>query len=225
MTNKPLLADQALQKLVSDYEFHTVLDIGCGDGIHSDRFTAAGKRVTGIDYRPPRAGVIEANSLSHRFDEPFDCIWASHVLEHQPNAQVFLHKIYQDLKPGGVLAITVPPLKNEIVSGDLTLWNAGLLLYNLVVAGFDCREARCKQYGYNISLITPKIAADLPTEKMRFANGDIEMLSRFFPSNSAVTWQQGCSGDIAELNWEANRAVFRKRNRSLWDRLRNRRAA
>ncbi len=226
MPTKPILADQALHKLVSEYQFNTVLDIGCGDGIHSDYFTSAGKQVTGIDYRPRRPGVIEANYLLHQFAEPFDCIWASHVLEHQPNVQMFLHKIYRDLKPGGVLAITVPPLKHEIVGGHLTLWNAGLLLYNLVVAGFDCCQACCKQYGYNISLITPKIAANLPTENMRFANGDIELLAPFLPRNPAVTWQQGCCGDIAELNWEADKAVLRPRNRrSLWSRLRNRRAA
>jgi SAM-dependent methyltransferase len=221
-----MLADQALQKLVAEYEFSTVLDIGCGEGLHSDLFKSVGKRVTGIDYQPRRKDMIAANYLQHTFDQPFDCIWASHVLEHQPNVQAFLHKIYKDLKPGGVLAITVPPLKHEVVGGHLTLWNAGVLLYNLVVAGFDCREARCKQYGYNISLITPKIAACLPTANMRFANGDIELLAPFLPSNSAFNWQQGCCGDIAELNWEPGKSTLRRRNhRGWWGRLRNRRAA
>src|SRR5262245_8738517 len=98
MAATPMLADQALQKLTSEYDLTTVLDIGCGAATHSYFFAAAVKRVTGIDYRPRRKGVIEANYLQHKFDEPFDCIWASHVLEHQPNVQAFLHKIYQDLK-------------------------------------------------------------------------------------------------------------------------------
>jgi SAM-dependent methyltransferase len=226
MTAKPILADLALRKLVSEYDFDTVLDIGSGDGYHSDYLKSVGKRVTGIDYCPRRKGVIAANYLQHTFDEPFDCIWASHVLEHQPNVQAFLHKIYQDLKPGGILAITVPPFKHEIVGGHLTLWNAGLLLYNLVVAGFDCREARCKQYGYNISVIMSKIAACLPSEKMRFANGDIELLARFLPTNSAFQWQQGCRGDIAELNWEPGKLMLRCGGHGRWwDRFRNRKAA
>lgn len=226
MNRTPLLADDALHKLIADYEFDTVLDIGCGDGLHSDFFKSAGKSVTGIDYRPRRQGVIAANYMQHTFDQPFDCVWASHVLEHQPNVQAFLHKIYQDLKLGGILAITVPPLKHEIVGGHLTLWNAGLLLYNLVVAGFDCREASCKQYAYNISVITPKIAAILPSENMRFAGGDIELLAAFFPGNSAVKWQQGFRGDIGELNWTPGKSKPSVPNhRSWWNRLRSPRAA
>src|SRR4051794_19397985 len=103
MPAKPMLADEALNKLVREHEFRTVLDIGCGDGPHFDVFQSAGKHVTGIDYRPRRPDVIAANYLQHTFDEPFDCVWASHVLEHQPNVQTFLHKIYSDLKVGGIL--------------------------------------------------------------------------------------------------------------------------
>jgi SAM-dependent methyltransferase len=209
-----------MRKLVADYQFDTLLDIGCGEGLHSDFFKAAGKRVTAIDYHPRRKDVLAADYLHHTFDGPFDCIWASHVLEHQPNVNAFLRKLFNDLKMGGILAITVPPLKHDIVGGHLTLWNAGLLLYNLVIAGFDCRDARCKQYGYNISVITPKIAATLPTEKMRFANGDIELLAKFFPRNDAVQWKQSVRGDIGELNWEPGsyRSLRRKRGH-WWDRL------
>jgi SAM-dependent methyltransferase len=221
-----MLAEEALHKLIAEYEFHTVLDIGCGDGLHSDLFRSAGRSVTGIDYRPRREDVIAADYMQYKFDQPFDCIWASHVLEHQPNVQAFLHKVYSDLKLGGILAITVPPLKHEIVGGHLTLWNAGLLLYNLVVAGFDCREARCKQYGYNISVITPKIAACLPIGKMQFANGDIELLGNFFPCNSIVQWRQAFHGDIGELNWEPGTyRPCRANQRSWWSRLRSSKAA
>ena len=61
----------------------------------------------------------------------------SHVLEHQFDPQRFLRKIYECLNPDGVLALTVPPRKDEIVGGHVSLWNGGLLLYHLVLAHLD----------------------------------------------------------------------------------------
>jgi SAM-dependent methyltransferase len=212
-------ADQAINKLIAEYEFNSVLDVGCGAGLHSDRFRASGKRVTGIDYQPQNADVIAADFLEHEFDNQFDCVWASHVLEHQPNVNLFLRKVFGSLREGGVMAITVPPLKHEIVGGHLTLWNTGILLYNLILAGFDCREARCKQYGYNISVITPKVEADVPFAELRFANGDIEKLARFFPKCLAGTWRQAFNGSITELNWTAPGIVYRPRKKNLLTRF------
>lgn len=213
------LAGQAITKLISDYEFKTVLDIGCGAGLHSERLRAANKLVTGIDYLPQSPDVIAADFLKHEFDRPFDCIWASHVLEHQPNVNQFLTKVSNNLRDGGVLAITVPPLKHEIVGGHLTLWNMGILIYNLILAGFDCREARCKQYGYNISVIVPKSKAALPLDELRFANGDIEKLARFFPVATAGTWHQAFNGAISEINWERKGIVYRRRKKTMLERL------
>ena len=61
-----------------------------------------------------------------------------------------------DLKDKVLLAITVPPLKHSIVGGHINLYNAGILLYNLILAEFNCRDARIKQYGYNITIILEK---------------------------------------------------------------------
>jgi len=202
MSEKPLLADQAIEKLLEDYEFHTVLDVGCGDGRHATILRQAGKEVTAVDLRPQLAGVIAADYLEHEFARQFDCVWLSHVLEHQLNVHTFLRKVFGDLKEGGVLAVTVPPLKHEIVGGHFTLWNAGLLLYNLIVAGFDCSKARVKQYGYNISVLVRKVPAALPLGALRFGDGDIEKLARFFPKSTDVKWTQSFSGNIAELNWD-----------------------
>lgn len=100
------------------------------------------------------------------------------------------------LKDGGVLAITVPPLKREIVGGHVSLWNAGLLLYRLILAGFDCQNASVLTYGYNISVIIEKRRIDLPSD-LKFANGDLEKLSDYFPFDV----KQGFDGDIAMINW------------------------
>jgi len=196
--NNHLLADQAIKAVLEKYRFQTVLDIGCGQGLHGDIFRKHLKTVIGIDVGT-HWGIpgLGADFLTHPFGEPFDLVWCSHVLEHQPNVQQFLHKVYSVLKPGGILAITVPPLKANIVGGHVSIWNAGLLLYNLILAGFDCRDAMVLQYDYNISVVLRKSHASLPLLKMD--SGDIELLAPYFPR--LLKAKQDFSGDIAELQW------------------------
>lgn len=182
-------AEAALRKLVVDYDFETVLDVGAGRGDHAAQFRKAGKRVTAFDW------ADGATYEETEFAEPFDCLWASHVLEHMHNVGFALEKMRRDLKPGGVLAVTVPPMKHEIVGGHVSLWNAGLLLYRLILAGFDCSKAAILSEGYNISVIVERVDADLP--KLKHDAGDIEALAQFFPFDA----RQEFDGRIERLNW------------------------
>lgn len=206
--SRPLMAAEALEKLLGEYDFTTVLDVGCGPGRHLERFRSSGKTASGIDIVGLAEGVIVADYLRHEFQRPFDCLWLSHVLEHQLNVNFFLRKVFADLREGGVLAVTVPPLKHAIVGGHVTLWNAGLVLYNLVLAGFDCRQARVKQYGYNISVVTPKIPAAIPYRELHYDEGDIDLLARFFPQHPRLPIRQGFCGDIRQLRWDEGELVL-----------------
>ena len=205
---KPLMAAEALDKLLGEYDFQTVLDVGCGPGRHLARFRAAGRQATGIDIVGLTEGVIVADYLRHEFERPFDCLWLSHVLEHQLNVNFFLRKVFADLREGGVLAVSVPPLKHAIVGGHVTLWNAGLVLYNLILAGFDCRAARIKQYGYNISVIVRKIPAAIRYHELHYDDGDIDILAPHFPQHPKLPIRQGFSGDIRQLRWDADELVL-----------------
>lgn len=127
--------------------------------------------------------------------EQHDAVWASHVLEHMPDVNYALRKMRSECKPNGWLAVTVPPAKHNIVGGHCSLWNAGLLLYNLILAGWDCRKAMVKSEGYDISVIVQRRDALLPNLAMDA--GDIELLSGFFP----FPVSQGFDGRIAEVNW------------------------
>lgn len=176
-----------------ELDFETVLDVGAGDGVHAALFRDIGKNVYTCDIRPPADFVGRYTSL--KLPQKYDLIWCSHTLEHQPNVYTFLKKVSLDLKEGGYFAVTVPPLKHEIVGGHLSLWNAGLLLYNLVLAGFDCSEAMVKTYGYNVSVVVKYKPAEIPPLKMDF--GDIEKLSHLFP----IEAKNGFDGRIEELNW------------------------
>ena len=121
------------------------------------------------------------------------------MLEHVPNPQAVLRKMFYDLKEGGLLAITLPPADHRIVGGHLTLWNAGLLLYHLVLAGFDCREAQVKTYGYNTSVLVRKRAA-APDEPLP-PNFPAERLKQWLPEGLEWDALGGFNGDIRELNW------------------------
>lgn len=197
-------AGETLKKFITDFNFQTVLDIGSGEGKHSDMLQMKGKKVTSIDFgksiyfekRNENHNCIYGDYYSYKFENQFDAIWASHVLEHQVNPNLFLKKIHNDLKENGILAITVPPLKHEIVGGHVTLWNAGLLIYQLVLAGFNCSNISVKSYGYNISVILKKKSIDIFPE-LSFDSGDIEKLKIYLPKG----FSEPFNGQIKCLNW------------------------
>ena len=139
--------------------------------------------------------VVELDYIKPNFRGGFHAIWASHVLEHQPNVGLFIQKMHRELVEDGWLFVIVPPSKPAIVGGHLTIWNAGLLLYNLIVNGFDCRDAMVHVQGYNIGVFVRKHTVEIPA--LRCDSGDIETLAEFFP----VPVRQGFDGCI-EANWE-----------------------
>lgn len=100
------------------------------------------------------------------------------------------------MNEGGYLAIIVPPRKPFIVGGHVTLWNAGLVLYNLILAGFDCsEECYIKQYDYNIGIIIKKKTITELPKNLSMDRGDIELLSKYFPFEV----EHNFNGDIFEL--------------------------
>ena len=207
-----ILGYEAIYKLLNNYNFKTVLDIGSGEGLHSEIFKEYGKIVTSLDYgKSPYAldsnnkqDIIIADFMQYDFkDKIFDAIWCCHILEHSLNTNLFLEKINSILKEGGILAITVPPLKNEIVGGHLSLWNAGLLLYQLVIAGFDCKDAIVKKYGYNISVIVKKNEIDIKN-KLVYDNGDISTIKPYLPKQIKydINFKDiSFCGDIESIGW------------------------
>jgi SAM-dependent methyltransferase len=188
-------SEEALNLLLYTKNFDSVLDIGAGYGIHTNEFRRHGKSVTPTDMFGRVEGLIVGNYLDLNF-EPHDLTWASHILEHQPNSNLFLKKLRKETKLGGMTCITVPPLKHNIVGGHVSLWNAGLLLYNLVLAGFDCSNAHIKSYGYNISVIAYAADFSLPAN-LEFGSGDITKLKPWLPTFV----DEKFDGRINQWNW------------------------
>jgi SAM-dependent methyltransferase len=181
-------------ELLEKFDFWSVLDVGSGAGHHARMFREAGKHVTTISCIEP--ADIVGDYLAVQFPFRYDVLWLSHVLEHQVNPGAFLAKVRIDLKEGGILAVTVPPMKPQIVGGHVTLWNAGLLLYHLVLAGFDCSEAKVRTEGYDVSVVVRYQPAEIPGDLVHDA-GDLERLAHLFP----MPVSQGFNGEIQALNW------------------------
>lgn len=185
--------------IFAQYDWKHALDIGAGIGQHANILRSLGRKVTTVDIGHP--ADYEMDYMEVELPEQVDAVWCSHTLEHQENPGMFLKKINGDLEDGGVLAVTVPPLKHEIVGGHVTLWNAGLLLYNLILAGFDCRNARVGTYGYNVSVVVRKREVELPD--LVHDCGDIERLAHLFPFDAV----HGFDGRLGNINWMNFREV------------------
>jgi len=110
-----------------------VLDLGCNDGAVCNVLHERGNDVVGVDLeklvriarkKHPHLKFVAAD-LSHRFpfkNNTFDVIYASEILEHIPDDQLFLKECYRILVAGGGgLLITTP---NHFYFGIsiLTFW-------------------------------------------------------------------------------------------------------
>jgi SAM-dependent methyltransferase len=179
-----------------------VLDIGAGvNEIHTNILKNLNFKVDTCDFYETATYIGDFNSIL--FNKQYDGVWVSHCLEHQLNVNNFLKKINSIIKEGGIVCITVPPLKTKIVGGHVNLWCPGLLIYNLVLAGFDCNQIKLKTYGYNISAIVKKKSFILP--ELTYDTKDLNILKNYFPEN--LEWddkKQKFSGIIDELNWNIN---------------------
>lgn len=117
---------------------HHLLDLGCGFGRHAFEAARRGAHVTAcdmaiaelVDVRATFAAMADAGELNDSVqctqvagdatslpfdDNTFDRIIASEVLEHIPNDIDALHELTRVLKPGGMIAATVPTFLPERV--------------------------------------------------------------------------------------------------------------
>lgn len=127
----------------------------------------------------------------------YDGLYCAHTLEHMRNVGLVLDKMYAELKDNGLLCLVVPPAKHDIVGGHLSIWNAGLLLYNLIRARFDCAKAAVRTYDYNVAVLVRKRRAGYEEHRLNEDNGDIELLAPYFPMPA----YQDMDGQVAEHQW------------------------
>lgn len=183
----------ALLKLLRDYRFETVLDVGSGTGEHARFLRLFDKKVSTCNLFPPADWV--GDFLKARIKGAFDVVWCSHMLEHQRNPGLVLDKIYSLLNPSGILVLCLPQHPaTRLVPGHLSTWSLSLACQHLVQAGFDCRNISAFS-SYELSLIVRK-----PKEKLPRAETEpsFEYVKKYLPSPLEI----GGEGEVAFLNWE-----------------------
>jgi len=185
----------------------TVLDVGAGKLETTEEFIKHGKIVDVCDFQDSwylSNSNVDKSLMQNIYigdinniDIPntYDAVWAAHILEHQPNPNIFLKKLHSLVKESGYLAIVVPPRKPFIVGGHVNMWNGGLLLYHLILAGFDCSGAQLLQYDYNIGVVVRKKTIT-PPPKINYDIGDLHILEKYFP----LPICEGFNGDIMKIN-------------------------
>jgi SAM-dependent methyltransferase len=193
-----------LGRFLTGFDFSTLLEIGSRDGVVARAAAFAGKKVTTCEILDTYDASFSGDYLDLKIKEPFDAIWCSHVLEHQRYLGRFLDKMFDDLKDGGILAVTVPTGLSPLLQGHVNIFTPGLLLYNLICAGFDCADAQVKTYDWQFSIILQKKPNGLPrvsygSERL----GGVPHLNSLFPEpfRSDFTPKGQTSGEVERVNW------------------------
>ena len=86
-----------------------ILDLGCGDGVLSERIAALGARVTGVDASPSQVAAAQARGLDARlmdalelsFEAEFDAVFSNAVLHWMPDPDRVIIGVRRALKAGG----------------------------------------------------------------------------------------------------------------------------
>lgn len=86
-----------------------ILDLGCGDGVLTQKLVEAGADVVGIDADPAMVAAATAKGLDARlgdgcalgFDTAFDAVFTNAALHWMPDPPAVAAGVFRALKPGG----------------------------------------------------------------------------------------------------------------------------
>ena len=205
----------------------TFLDIGMGKGQILKWLSERKKICTGIGVEMESYGanieelkykydisIVECNAEKMPFkDKFFDGIIMSHVLEHCLNVELVLKEAKRVLSNSGWLFVFVPPHENIVCAGHLNAgWSVGQLMYVLLVNGYDVKNGKFIQYGYNVCAFVQK--NNIPLPLLRGDKGDIYILQKngYFPLpiKSKDGLDDDYFGNIKSINWNTSSKIIKK---------------
>jgi 2-polyprenyl-3-methyl-5-hydroxy-6-metoxy-1,4-benzoquinol methylase len=93
-----------------------ILEVGCGTAVISDGFLLNGVQYTGVEFdknfynfaKSKSRNVVYGDFLKTNFEKKFDILFASQVVEHIDEPNIFFKKCNEVLKKDGILHIDVP---------------------------------------------------------------------------------------------------------------------
>ena len=122
--------------------YKSCLDIGSGAGVQTDILRHAGLEVFQLD-KYSKTAEYKVDFIEHKFDQKFDVVYCSHVIEHQRNVGSFLDKIFDVLSDNGVLIISAPKHPAEsMIEGHLNCFITPYFIQHLIYSGFDLRNGK-----------------------------------------------------------------------------------
>ena len=104
----PALGNAVLD-LLAPRAGESILDLGCGDGVLTEKLVAAGAQVLGVDSSAPMLQAARDRGLDVRqvdgqalpFDAQFDAVFSNAALHWMPDQRAVATGVFRALKPGG----------------------------------------------------------------------------------------------------------------------------
>lgn len=133
-----------------------ILDLGCGDGVLTQKIAAAGAAVTAVDAAPGMVAAAQARGLDARvlpgqnldFDREFDAVFSNAALHWMRPPEKVLAGVHRALKPGGRFVAEMGGHNNTaaiLVALSAVLGRRGLDAHRLSPWYFPSAEAYGKK--------------------------------------------------------------------------------
>jgi SAM-dependent methyltransferase len=100
---------QPVLELLAPQPGERVLDLGCGDGVLTEKLVALGCSVVGVDASPPQVSAARARGLDAHvmdgqalaFEREFDAVFSNAALHWMRDRDAVIRGVGRALRPGG----------------------------------------------------------------------------------------------------------------------------